>query len=101
LKKDSIPKRDMTAFAARQLQRVLGPGFVDFWGPVAQPSGDKDADMAKFKRLLTDETLAKANPSHGRAIFERTCTAHHTLYAPEANTPLTSPDPTAPISIIS
>ncbi len=80
LKRGAIPKRDVTAFSARQLQRVLGPAFVDFWGPVAQPDGDKQADMAKLKRLLTDDVLARANPSHGRVIFERTCTACHTLY---------------------
>ncbi|NUN96446.1 MAG: c-type cytochrome, partial [Candidatus Omnitrophica bacterium] len=80
LKKGSIPKRDVTAFAARQLQRVLGPAFVDFWGPVAQPAEDKQADMAKFKRLLTDEVLARADVSNGRALFERTCLPCHTLY---------------------
>ena len=80
LKQGSIPKRDISAFAARQLQRVLGPAFVDFWGPVAQPAEDKQADIALFKRLLTDDALARANVSNGRAIFERTCTACHTLY---------------------
>jgi putative heme-binding domain-containing protein len=80
LKKGTIPKRDISAFAARQLQRVVGPSFVDFWGQLAQPAEDKAADMAKWKRLLSDETLAHANPSHGRAIFERTCFACHTLY---------------------
>ncbi len=80
LKKETIPKRDISAFAARQLQRVLGPGFVDFWGPVAQPDNDKQADMAKFKRILTDAELARANVANGRTVFERTCTACHTLY---------------------
>lgn len=85
LKQDTIPKRDVTAFAARQLQRVLGPSFVDFWGPVAQPAEDKQADIAKFKRLLTDAEFARANVSHGRALFERTCIACHTLYGAGGN----------------
>lgn len=85
LKKATIPKSDITAFAARQLQRVLGPAFVDFWGPVAQPTDDKQADMAKFKRLLTDEVLARANVSNGRALFQRTCFACHTLYGQGGN----------------
>ncbi|MDO8543080.1 MAG: PmoA family protein [Opitutaceae bacterium] len=80
LKKGTIPKRDISAFVARQLQRVVGPSFVDFWGPLAQPAEDKQADIAKFRRLLTDDALARANPSNGRAIFERTCFACHTLY---------------------
>ncbi len=85
LKQNTIPKRDITAFAARQLQRVVGPAFVDFWGPVAQPADDKQADMTKFKRLLTDEVFAKANVSNGRALFERTCIVCHTLYGQGGN----------------
>ena len=80
LKADVIPKTDVTAFAARQLQRVVGPAFVDYWGPVTQPTADKIAEIARFKRLFTDDVLAKADASRGRALFERTCTACHTLY---------------------
>ncbi len=80
LKENTIPKRDVTAFAARQLQRVLGPSFVDFWGPVAQPAADKQTDIANFKRRLTEAEFARANVSNGRALFERTCIACHTLY---------------------
>ena len=80
LKAEKIPKSDISAFAARQLQRVVGPAFVDFWGPLTQPAADKDADIAKFKRQLTDKALAAANLPNGRAVFERTCVACHVLY---------------------
>jgi len=80
LKATAIPKTDVTAFAARQLQRVLGPAFIDYWGPVTQPAADKIAEIARFKRLLTDDVLAKADVSRGRALFERTCSACHMLY---------------------
>jgi putative heme-binding domain-containing protein len=80
LKSGAIPKQDISAFAARQLQRVAGPAFVDVWGPIAQPAADKQADMFTLKRLLTDETLARADLSNGRAIFERTCASCHMLY---------------------
>ncbi len=80
LKEQKIPKADVSAFAARQLQRVVGPAFVDFWGPLTQPAADKDADIAKFKRQLTDKALAAANLPNGRAVFERACSACHVLY---------------------
>lgn len=80
LKKNTLPKTDVTAFDARQLYRVLGPSFVEFWGPITQLASDKQAEMAKYKAMLTDPVLAKANTGHGRAIFERTCTACHMLY---------------------
>jgi putative membrane-bound dehydrogenase-like protein len=80
LKKQAIPKRDVSAFAARQLQRILGPAFVDFWGPIVQPPTDKQADLATLKRLLTDEALSRAKVANGRAVFDRTCAACHALY---------------------
>ena len=80
LKKNTIPKTDVTAFDARQLYRVLGPSFVEFWGPITQLASDKQAEMAKYKAMLTDPVIAKANTGHGRAIFERTCIACHMLY---------------------
>jgi putative heme-binding domain-containing protein len=80
LKKNTIPKTDVTAFDARQLYRVLGPSFVEFWGPITQLASDKQAEMAKYKAMLTDSVIAKANTGHGRAIFERTCMGCHMLY---------------------
>jgi putative heme-binding domain-containing protein len=85
LKKNTIPKSDVSAFAARQLYRVIGPSFVEFWGPITQLAADKKTKMENFKRLLTNDVLAKASVSHGRAIFERTCTACHTLYGAGGN----------------
>jgi putative heme-binding domain-containing protein len=80
LRAGRIEKRDVSAFTARQLQRVIGPAFVDFWGPVAQPAADKQAEIARLKRTLTDEVLARGSAAAGRAVFERTCAACHTLY---------------------
>ena len=85
LKKNTIPQSDVSAFAARQFYRVIGPSFVEFWGPITQLAADKKTEMENFKRLLTNDTLAKANVGHGRAIFERTCIACHTLYGAGGN----------------
>jgi putative membrane-bound dehydrogenase-like protein len=80
LKNNTIPKTDVTASDARQLYRVLGPSFVEFWGPITQLASDKQAEMAKYKAMLTDAEIAKADTSQGRAIYERTCMACHKLY---------------------
>ncbi len=85
LQQGTIPKSDVTAFAARQLQRVLGPSFVDYWGPVVQPAADKQADIVRYKRLLTEAEFTRANPAKGRALFERTCLTCHTLYGQGGN----------------
>lgn len=80
LKAQTVPRTDVSAFAARQLTRVLGPAFADFWGPTSASGDDKQADIAAYKRQLTDEVLAGANLPNGRAVFERTCASCHTLY---------------------
>ena len=80
LRANRIPKSDVSAFAARQLQRVIGPNFTEFWGPLEIAAADKEAETARLKRLLTDEALAAARPGHGRGVFERTCAPCHRLY---------------------
>ncbi|MSU67953.1 MAG: c-type cytochrome, partial [Opitutaceae bacterium] len=57
----------------------------DFWGPLTAPAADKQADIANYKRLLTDAEFARANPSRGRGLFERTCSACHMLYGAGGN----------------
>ncbi len=85
LRRNTIPKRDVSAFAARQLVRVLGPAFADFWGPVAQPDENKQQDIARYKRVLTDAEFARADVRRGRVLFERTCAACHQLYGAGGN----------------
>jgi putative heme-binding domain-containing protein len=85
LKKNTIPKTDVSAFDARQLYRVIGPSFVEFWGPITQLASDKQAEMARYKAMLTDPVIAKANVGQGRAIFERTCMACHAIYGAGGN----------------
>ena len=80
LRDGAIPKRDVSAFAARQLRRVIGTRFADFWGSFTQPPDEKLAELAKLRLLLTDDNLAKASLPAGRAIFARTCAPCHQLY---------------------
>ena len=75
-----VPKRDVPAYVARQMRRVVGNTFVDVWGPIDALSADKDLAFEKYRRLLTKENLAKADSGHGRELFKRTCYACHKLY---------------------
>ncbi len=80
LKTESIPKRDVPAYVARQLRRVVGNGFVEVWGPIDDISSDKEATYAKYQALLTDEAVAAADAANGRRLFQRTCGACHMMY---------------------
>lgn len=78
LRKGSIPKTDVSAFDARQLRQIIGPGFVDFWGkPIEKTSAAKVAELAKYKSQLTPAALASANANKGKAVYERTCAMCH------------------------
>ncbi len=89
IKKGHVPKRDVPAYVARLLRRVVGNRFVDVWGPIDALSADKEAQFAKFRSLLTEVALDSADPSHGRVVFKRTCAACHKMYGEGG---LTGPD---------
>ncbi|MGB2717713.1 MAG: PVC-type heme-binding CxxCH protein [Vicinamibacterales bacterium] len=74
-----IPRTDVPAYAARQLRRVVGTPFTEVWGPVEQVSSEERA-FARYRGLLNDATLARANVPNGKAVFGRTCGTCHKLY---------------------
>jgi putative membrane-bound dehydrogenase-like protein len=80
IQRGAVPKRDVPAYVARQLRRMVGNSFVDVWGPIDELSVDAEAAFTKYRELLTDQAVASADPSRGRAVFQRTCLACHTMY---------------------
>lgn len=79
LKDGRIAKREVPTYAARQLLRVVGSGFVEVWGPIEHSGTDAKA-YAKYQRILTDAALASANPAKGKILFQRTCGPCHRMY---------------------
>jgi putative membrane-bound dehydrogenase-like protein len=79
LAKKQIPKSDVPVYAARQLLRVVGSGFIETWGPIEQSNIDEKAYL-KYKKLLTTEAISKADPVKGRLIFKGTCGPCHKMY---------------------
>lgn len=84
LKNQVIPKRDVPPYAARQLLRVVGSGFIEVWGPIEQePSLEKS--YAKYQRMITEKAVATANPVKGEVVFQRTCGSCHKMYGKGGN----------------
>ncbi|MFN8349661.1 MAG: PVC-type heme-binding CxxCH protein [Spirosomataceae bacterium] len=84
LKNQTIPKGDVPAYAARQLLRVVGSGFIEVWGPIEQePSLEKS--YSKYQRMITDKAVASANAVKGEAVFQRTCGSCHKMYGKGGN----------------
>ncbi|MGA0560179.1 PVC-type heme-binding CxxCH protein [Larkinella sp. VNQ87] len=84
LKANRIPKRDVPTYAARQLLRVVGSGFVEVWGPIEQDGIDEKA-YARYQKLLNDRAMVSANTAKGRLVFQRTCGPCHKLYGEGGN----------------
>jgi putative heme-binding domain-containing protein len=64
---------------ARQLLRVLGAGFTDVWGPVER-SANLEKAYSRYRGLLNDNAMKRADFENGRALFARTCGSCHRLY---------------------
>jgi putative membrane-bound dehydrogenase-like protein len=79
IKDGKIKKAQVPAYVARQLRRVVGNGFVEVWGPIDQVTGDKAVAYKRYQHLLKDPTLATADIANGKILFQRTCSACHTL----------------------
>jgi putative membrane-bound dehydrogenase-like protein len=75
----AVPRRDIPPHVARQLLRVVGASFTDVWGPVDRGAVEERV-YARYRRLLSEPALAKANLQNGRAVYQQSCGACHRLY---------------------
>lgn len=79
-----IPKSDLTAFHARQINALgdaaVAKRLVEVWGEVRESAADKQALIARLKKELTPAVLAKADLKTGRVLFQAVCSACHMLY---------------------
>jgi len=84
LSERAIPREDISAFHARQVRSLnsveLDKRLAEVWGELRESPAEKQQLIAKWKAQLTPATLAKADTSRGRALFNATCAACHTLY---------------------
>lgn len=84
IREGKIPRTDLSAAQARQIRgfgdEALTRDLTEVWGELRDSPADKQAAIDSWKSKLTSEALAKANPSHGRAVFQKTCANCHRLY---------------------
>ena len=80
----TVPRRDLTATAARQIQGLGDPRLTDrlaqVWGTIRPTAAAKSELMAKYKALLADESAPQPDPARGRLLFNKTCLQCHRLY---------------------
>ncbi len=84
MEKATVPRRDLSAFTARQLaglgDAALTARLNKVWGSIRPPARDRAALLARYRRLVTPAALKKANRAHGRLVFSRTCANCHVLF---------------------
>src|SRR5262249_17445557 len=84
VEKGFVPRRDLNAATLRQLQglkdKQLNERITKVWGTVRPASAERAALTAKYKALLTRDSLKKANLSKGRALFTQHCATCHRLF---------------------
>jgi len=84
LEAKTIPTADLSAFLARQIYAFgdakLSARLQQVWGVIRDKKPEKEADLAKYKNLLTSATLKAANLKNGRVLFQKTCQNCHLLF---------------------
>lgn len=75
-----VPKRDVPAYIARLMHRVVGNRFLEVWGPIEGLSPESEAAFNTYRTLLTEEALAEADLRKGREVFNQACSACHQMY---------------------
>jgi putative membrane-bound dehydrogenase-like protein len=76
--KGVVSRSDVPASLPRQLLRVVGTPFLDVWGPVERSATDERA-YARYRAVLNDNAMARADLTKGRALFRTTCGSCHRL----------------------
>jgi putative heme-binding domain-containing protein len=80
----TVPRADVSAFAARQMyalgDRRVTDRLKSVWGEVRDTPADKQKQLARYKGQLTPTALKAADLKNGRLVFSKTCQACHKLY---------------------
>ena len=79
-----VDRAQLTAFELRKLRQLdddrVNTRLAAVWGVAREVGVDKQAEIERWKTILTEERLAQADLSRGRDVFARTCMRCHKLY---------------------
>ena len=79
-----VQPSEISAYHARQIlsfeDKDLTKELTELWGDVRTSPAEKKELIERFKKELSQEVLAKADLSAGRAVYQKTCANCHVLY---------------------
>ncbi|MFK8115639.1 MAG: c-type cytochrome [Rubripirellula sp.] len=80
MEKGHVSNTEVPSHVARSLNIMLGNRFTKVYGKVRPVAKDRSQLLAKYKKICHPAAIADADESRGRAVFQKTCAACHTLY---------------------
>jgi putative heme-binding domain-containing protein len=80
IQRGRVSREQIPSHVARSLSEMLGAPFTAVYGEVRVVAEDRTKLIAKYKALCNPDAIAAADAARGRAIYQRTCAACHTLY---------------------
>ncbi len=79
-----IPRSDLTAFHARQIQSLgdnaLSALLGSVWGEIRNSESARRVRINQLKQALDQRALGQADLGRGRAVYERVCATCHKLH---------------------
>ena len=79
-----VARDAVSAFQLRQMQSYgdddISSRVAKIWPELAEQSREKKERISDLRKMLTSETLARADTSHGRLLFSKSCANCHTLF---------------------
>lgn len=89
IEKGRIPRDHLTAYQVRQLNAFgdddLTAKIKSAWGEINESSAERTAKVEHLKETLTQDVLSKADLSHGRQLFTKSCGKCHQLFGDGGN----------------
>ncbi len=84
IEKGTIPRADVPVGTARQVlalnDKAISERLEKVWGKISVASKERAVLIKKWKSVLTDDTLAKADVVNGRVLFTKHCASCHKMF---------------------
>ena len=84
IEKGTIPRADVPVVTARQVLALNDKGVSErlekVWGKITPVAKERAVLMKKWKDVLTEDTVKKADVANGRALFTKNCASCHKMF---------------------
>jgi putative heme-binding domain-containing protein len=84
IEKKRVARADVSVPLARQIaalnDKKVSERLEAVWGSVRPTGKDREALLAKYRKIASKDALKKADRSAGRALYEKSCANCHVLF---------------------